>query len=96
MPRRPTAEISKELLESLFKEFDLWEKIGDGRLLSSPLPGKDLPSRKWLNALSRIVKHSLPNGKHIATTHRIEAANGEILHEDAKDFLWQEVCLWRL
>ena len=96
MPRRPTAEISKALLESLFEEFDIWEKIGDGRILSSPLQGKDLPSRNWPNALSRIVKHSLPNGKHIATTHRIEAANGDILYEDAKDFLLQDVCLWRL
>ena len=96
MPRRPTAEISKELLESLFNEFDLWEKIGDVRILSHSLPGKDLPSRNWPDALSRIVKHSLPNGKHIATTHRIEDANGDILHEDAKDFLLQEVCLWRL
>ena len=87
---------SSELLESLFEEFDLWEKIRDGRLLSSPLLGKDLLSRNWPDALSRIVKHSLPNGKHIATTHRVEDANGDILREDAKDFLLQEVCLWRL
>jgi len=91
-----TAEISKELLESLFEEFDLWNKIRDGRLNSLALPEKDVPSRRYPNAFSRIVKHSLPNGKHIATTHRIEAANGDIVHEDAKDFLLQEVCLWRL
>lgn len=95
MPRKPTAEISKELLETLFQEFDLWNKIKDGRLLSLFLTEKDLPSHRYPNALSRIVKHTLPNGKHIATTHRVEDLDGTILHEDAKDLLLQEVCLWR-
>lgn len=96
MRRIPTAQISKDILDNLFEEFDLWDKIQDGRILSFPLPSKDLPSRQWPGALSRIVKHSLPNGKHVATTHRIESADGDILHWDAKDFHMQEVCLWRL
>lgn len=95
MRRKVTAEVSMEVLESLFREFDLWDKIRDGRLTSLPLPRKDVPARHYANALSRIVKHSLPEGKHIATTHRIETADGDILHEDAKDFHLQEVCLWR-
>ena len=95
MRRKPTAQISMELLEILFEEFDIWDKIRDGRLISLPLPNKDVPSHHYLNGLSRIVKHSIPNGKHIATTHRIETAEGAILHEDAKDFHLQEVCLWR-
>lgn len=96
MPRKPTAQISKELLESLFDEFGLWSKMQDGRLISLPLPRKDVPSHQWPGAISRIVKHSFPNGRHIATTHRIETPDGTILHEDAKDFHMQEVCLWRL
>ena len=96
MPRKPSAEISRELLEALFDEFDIWNKVRDGRLLSLPVPRKDAPSHHYPGCLSRIVKHSLPNGKHIATSHRIEAMDGAILHEDAKDFHLQEVCLWRL
>ena len=96
MPRKPSAEISRELLDILFEEFDIWPKVRDGRLTSSPLVDKDVPSHHYPDALSRIVKHSLPNGKHVATSHRIEAVDGAILHEDAKDFHLQEVCLWRL
>ena len=96
MPRKPTAQISKELLDSLFKDFAILSKIEDGRLLSIPLSSKDLPSHHYPDAVSRIVKHYLPNNRHVATTHRIEARDGAILHEDAKDLHLQEVCLWRL
>ena len=96
MPRKPSAEISRELLEALFDEFDIWAKARDGRLTSLPLVDKDVPSHHYPGSLSRIVKHSLPEGKHVATSHRIEAMDGTILHEDAKDFHLQEVCLWRL
>ena len=96
MPRKPSAEISRELLDVLFEEFDIWRKVRDGRLTSFPLVDKDVPSHHYPDALSRIVKHSLPNGKHVATSHRIEAVDGAILHEDAKDFHLQGVCLWRL
>ena len=96
MPRKPTARVSIDLLNVLFDEFDVWDKVRDGRLVGLPLPKKDAPSHHYPGSLSRIVKHSLPNGKHVATTHRIETADGAILHEDAKDFHLQEVCLWRL
>ncbi len=96
MPRKPSAEISRELLEALFDEFDIWSKVRDGRLTSLLLVDKDITSHHYPEALSRIVKRSLPNGKHVATSHRIEAMDGAILHEDAKDFHLQEVCLWRL
>ena len=96
MRRKPTAEISLELLESLFQEFDLWAKIADGRLPSSIVAQKDAPSHHYPNGVSRIVKHHFPGGRHIATTHRIEDQQGNILHEDTKDIHFQEVCLWRL
>ena len=96
MPGKPTARVSIDLLNILFDEFDIWTKARDGRLLSLPVPRKDAPSHHYPGSLSRIVKHSLPNGKHVATSHRIEAQDGTILHEDAKDFHLQEVCLWRL
>ena len=96
MPGKPTARVSIDLLNILFDEFDIWDKVRDGRLVSLPVPRKDAPSHHYPGALSRIVKHSLPNGKHVATSHRIEATDGAVLHEDAKDFHLQEVCLWRL
>jgi hypothetical protein len=95
LPRKPTAEVSIELLGNLFRAFDLWSKIRSGCLISTPVAEKDAPSHHYPDALSRIVKHRLPNGKHIATTHRIEALSGDILHEDAKDLLVDDVCLWR-
>ena len=35
MPRKPTARISKELLDSLFQEFDIFDKSRDGRLVDA-------------------------------------------------------------
>ncbi|MBI4310510.1 MAG: hypothetical protein HY681_01905 [Chloroflexi bacterium] len=92
MPRKPTAHVQHELLESIFDEFELWEKIADGRLLSEVVALD--PSRAWPGATSRIIKHYLPSGKHIATTHLITDARGTVLHRHAKDFLMYEVCLW--
>lgn len=96
MPRKPTARISRELLDSLFHEFDIFGKSRDGRLIDEPLVSKDAPSHHYPDAVSRIIKHYLPNNRHVATTHRIVGRNGAILHEDAKDLHLQEVCLWRL
>ena len=65
-------------------------------MLALYVTNKDAPSHHYPHSISRIVKHSFPDGKHVATTHRIEDREGNILHEDAKDFHFQEVCLWRL
>ncbi len=93
MPRIPAAEVSCEVLDSLFNEFDIWSKIDDGRLTSKPVALA--PSSKWLNATSMIIKHFLPNGKHIATTHCVKDDKEHVLHRDAKDFRLHEVCLYR-
>lgn len=93
MPSIPTAEVSIELLNYLFDDFDIWAKIRDGRLTSRPIGGT--PSRKWPNATSVIIKHSIPNGKHIATTHCVKDDSGRVFHWDAKDLRLHEVRLWR-
>ncbi len=95
MPRVPTVQIPPDLLESLFVDYDLWTKISDGKLSYEPIAERDAPSHSWPNATSRIVKHSLPEGKHIATTHRIVDHEGNTLHWDAKDFVMDDVRLWR-
>jgi hypothetical protein len=91
--RIPTVEVNLQVLELVFQDFDLWSKIRDGRLTSKPVyraPAKTVPY-----GTSSIIKHFLPNGKHVATTHCIEAANGQVVHWDAKDFRFRGVCLWR-
>ena len=93
MTRIPTAEVPKEVLDHLFDEFDIWAKIHDGRLTSNPVGAA--PSYTWPNATSLIIKHSLPNGKHIATTHCIKDESGQIFHWDAKDFRLNDLRLWR-
>jgi len=101
VPKIPTAEVSQELLDSLFAEFDLWAKIKDGRLTSQSVAGKDLPSWRWPNATSTIIKHIRPDGKHIATTHCIADIQGQALQDEeghpihwhAKDFRMLDVRL---
>ena len=95
MPRISTAEIDLPLLEMLFEEFNIWVKTQDGRLTTEPIPERTVASTRWPDSLSQIVKHRLPNGKHIATTHRVIALDGTVYHQDAKDILLQGLRLWR-
>ena len=87
MARKPSAQIPLEALNIVFDDFDLWPKIRDGRLHSTILVRRDALSHHYPGALSRIVKHSFPDGRHVATTHRIEDPQGNTLHEDAKQFI---------
>ena len=95
-PRIPTAGIERVLLDYLFDEFEIWIKIDDGRLTFEAIAERDAPSRHWPNATSRIIKHYIPGGKHIATTHSIIDNEGNILHWDAKDLRLYDIRLWRL
>lgn len=96
MARIPTAEVSLEVLNYLFDELDIWTKIQNGRLTSEPKPGSHTPSYVWRNATSMIIKHSQPDGKHVATTHCIKHDDsGDVLHWDAKDLIVGEVRLFR-
>lgn len=95
MPRIPTAEVSIKILNYLFDEFDIWDKVLDGRLSSEIL--ERTPSKAWPKATAMIIKHHMSNGKHIATTHCIkDDKNGNVLHWDVKDFKLHDVRLWRL
>lgn len=95
MSTKATVTVSREVLAVVFEDFDLWAKIRDGRLVSIIVTAKDSPSHHYPNALSRIVKHFIPGGRHVATTHRIENSEGDILHEDAKDFHFRNLILTR-
>ena len=96
MPRIPPVRVPDQLLVSLFDEFEVWNKIKDGRLSTEPVAEKDAPSWRWPGATSRILKHRLSNGKHVITTHCAVSNSGEILHWDGKDLMMQEVRLYRV
>lgn len=93
MPRRITAEVSREVLNYLFDELHIWKKIHNGRLTSKPIDC--IPSYAWPNATAMIIKHFLPNGKHIATTHCVRDDSSHVFHWDAKDLRLHDVLLWR-
>ena len=95
MAKKQSAQIPLDALNILFDDYDLWAKIRDGRLLSTIVVVRDAMSHHYPNALSRIVKHSFPNGTHVCTSHRIEDQEGAILHEDAKDIHFSDLVLWR-
>jgi len=96
VPRLTTAELSIEILDYLFNEFDIWAMIHDGRLSSEIIPDTPTPSTAWPNATAMILKHFKPNGKHIATTHCVkDNKSGDVLHWDAKDLRLRDVRLWR-
>ena len=56
---------------------------------------KDSPCITTLMPRVECVKHFIPNGRHQATTHRIENNEGNILHQDAKDFHFRDLILTR-
>ena len=93
MARIPTVEVTSEVLDCLFDELDIWTMIHTGQLTSKPCDA--VPSYTWPNAMSVIIKHSKPNGKHIATTHCIKDDSGHVFHWDAKDLRLHDLRLWR-
>jgi hypothetical protein len=94
MPRVPTVEVSRPILNSMFRKFNIWHKIRNGTLTTNIADSR--PSYKWTNATSEIIKHFTPDGKHIATTHRVRDTTGRVLHWDAKDFRLKNIRYWRV
>jgi hypothetical protein len=93
-PRLPTVEVSTEIINILFDQFDIWSQINEGHLTSFELP--PTPAKGYIGASSLIIKHFKPNGKHIAATHCIRnKMTGKILHWDAKDLRLNDIRLWR-
>jgi hypothetical protein len=78
MPRVTTVEVSRPILNSMFRKFNVWGRIRAGNLVSDIVASK--PSSTWPNATSQIVKHFTIDGKHLATTHRVQDSDGQVLH----------------
>lgn len=94
MPAIFKAEVSIELLNCLFDEFHIWEKICDKRIRSRIIAREK--SDTYTKASSQIIKHFTTDGKHVATTHRIQDHSGHVYHWDIKDFRLYGIVLWRL
>ena len=97
MPKKfPTRKVTHECMDALFERLRIWDMIHDGRLTSEVVSAKSVPARTYPNATSQIVKHIAPDGKHIATTHRIVSDDGgEVYHWDAKDIVINGIRLVR-
>jgi len=93
MPRVSTVEVSRPVLNSIFRKLNIWTRIRAGDLASDIVDSR--PSSSWPNATSQIIKHLTVDGKHIATTHRIQDAAGRVLHWDAKDCRLRDIRYWR-
>ena len=94
MTRPPTVEVSAEELEALFKALEIWAKIRDGRLTTSPVPSKTRPSWNYAGGSSEITSHKNSAGYHVTTTHRIIAPDGSIPHWDAKSLRIGDIVIW--
>ena len=96
MIRNPTARVAHQILDMLFAELRVWERVKHGQLTSDVAPRKTVPSTNYPNALSQIVQHRLQDGTYVATTHRIiNPVDGTIYHCDASDLHLNDVVLHR-
>lgn len=93
MPRIPTVEVSHAVLKAMFRKYSIWRRIRAGELSSET--ASSTPSSAWPDATSEIIKHLTVEGKHVATTHRVRASTGRVLHWDAKDLRLKGTCYWR-
>ena len=93
MARIPTTDISMELLDMILVEFDILDKVNDGRLRTEVAYETTAKDPSLPDAVSRILKHFTATGKHIATTHQV--LHGSEPHWHGTDFTMYEVKLVR-
>ena len=93
MARVPTADISIELLDMILAEFDILDKVNDGRLRTEVAYQTAAKDPSMPDAVSRILKHFTVEGKHIATTHQV--LQGSEPHWHGTDFTMYGVKLIR-
>lgn len=95
MPRIATAPITLQLLHDITDEFDIMDKIRDGRLTSEESSRKAASDPLLPNAYARILKHYTRevSPRHIATSHQSVGTPEQ--HWHVTDFVFQEVKLIR-
>lgn len=77
--------VSGDELRRLFEELHLWAQIRDGRLSTTVLFKRTVPSKSFPGAFSQILVHHDSQRIHRCTTHRIIDADGNVLHWDEAD-----------
>ena len=97
MTRLPTAEISIELLNMIFAEFDILDKANDCRLVTEIAYATRSNDPNLPNCISQILKHFTSKDnqrdKHIATSHVV--LHGSETHWHGTDFTMYDVKLVR-
>ncbi len=98
MPKPPRLQLDKSELEELFLALQVWDKVGDGRLVASVVAKKTAPARNpnYSGGLSQIVRLLAPSGFAVGTTHRVILQDGSIPHWCAHDLRIGDIILWTL
>ena len=91
MPKIPTAPITEEMLHDIAEEFDILDKIRDGRLTTEQIDIRPASDLSLPNAYGRMLKHysTGPNPRHIATSHQTIGA--PVPHWHVTDLVFQEI-----
>lgn len=91
MARIPTAAVTLELLYDITEEFDIMDKIRDGRLTTEEISRRQSGDPRLPNAYGRMLKHYTrgESPRHIATSHQTVGTPEE--HWHVTDFAFQEV-----
>ena len=92
MANVPTIEVSEPVLKSMFRKYGIWKKIKSRQISRRVIQNR--PSTRWPRSSSQIILHVTPQGKHIATTHRVIRRNGQVVHWDARNIRLGGVCYW--
>lgn len=83
MPGKATVLVPRREMDDIFRALDILTKIDDGRLTTRK---KDPdPSTAFQGGTSFICLHTWPEGIHVATTHEVYDAQGDLRHRHGKD-----------
>ncbi len=83
MSHKKVAEVDARTLHQMFVDLDIWRRIEEGSLTTSPLHPS--PTTSYKSGTSRILLHFDKSGKHVASTHRImNEKTGQVFHWDEK------------
>ena len=96
MAKIPIAPIPLQMLHDIAEEFDIMEKIRDGRLTTEEINWRRASDPAYPYAAARVLKHysTGQNSNHIATCH--QSIGTPILHDwHVTDLVFQEVRLVR-
>jgi hypothetical protein len=93
MTRPLSVVVSRDEMDQLVDAVALLNKIRRGGLTDAPILRARRDARTHPGGVSDIVRHENVFGYHVATTHRITAADGTVPHWHCKDLRMGEVLI---